>query len=319
MDEKIEVGYRNIGSVAGKDYHHKFLLYTDRNGEQHTISGWTGDDTSAELPFGRLHVESNLPFDRNNPDHPDNPNTAGQAQYREQIASGPDLSATWNRMVADAQSKSDKYPYDPQVQNSNTLADSVLRDAKLPEPKQDGFFGHWAPASGRALDESVKPVEPGLGNLGRTFSTSDARPDPQREQQLRADPLFQDALNGLDKLGPGAGVYDNQQDKERIAGALALRGRQAGMPGFQDVVASPTNDNVFGVWKNPGNADDVQHAHVDKNEAAKQPLAENLQKIETLGQQQQLAQRQQQEQQQQQQQTAPDGQNAPSHGSLKLS
>ncbi len=25
MDEKIEVGYRNIGSALGKEYHHKFL------------------------------------------------------------------------------------------------------------------------------------------------------------------------------------------------------------------------------------------------------------------------------------------------------
>lgn len=42
MDEKIEVGYRKIGEVLGKDYHHKFLIYTDKEGAQHTISGWTG-------------------------------------------------------------------------------------------------------------------------------------------------------------------------------------------------------------------------------------------------------------------------------------
>jgi len=312
MDEKIEVGYRNIGSVAGKDYHHKFLLYTDKNGEQHTISGWTGEEKPG-LPYGRMHVESNLPYDSTNPDHPDNLNAKGQKQYREPIATGPDLSQTWNKMVADAQSKSDKYPYDPQVQNSNTLADSVLRDAKLKEPTQDGFFGHWAPASGRALDESIKPSEPGLGNSGRTFSASDAKPDPQREGQLRGDPLFQQAMTGLDKIGPNAGVYDNQQDKERIAGALALQARKAGLPEIQEVVPSQTNGNVFAVWKNPGNEADLQRAHVDRDEAAKQPLQANLEKLETATRQHKEQQAQAPEQAQQQSQGA---QEAPSRGSL---
>ena len=312
MDEKIEVGYRNIGSVAGKDYHHKFLLYTDKNGEQHTISGWTGEEKPG-LPYGRMHVESNLPYDRTNPDHPDNLNAKGQKQYREEIVTGPDLSKTWDKMVADAQSKSDKYPYDPQVQNSNTLADSVLRDAKLKEPTQDGFFGHWAPASGRALDESIKPSEPGLGNSGRTISTSDAKPDPQREGQLRADPMFQQALTGLDKIGPNAGVYDNQQDKERVAGALALQARKAGLPEIQEVVPSQTNGNVFAMWKNPGNEADLLRAHVDRGEAAQQPLQANLEKLET-------ATRQQKEQQARApepvQQQAQGEQEAPSRGSL---
>lgn len=314
MDEKIEVGYRNIGSIAGKDYHHKFLLYTDKNGEQHTISGWTGE-AKPDLPYGRMHVEAPLPYNSSNPDHPDNANATGQKQYREQIATGPDLSATWNKMVADAQSKSDKYPYDPQVQNSNTLADSVLRDAKLPEPKNDGFFGHWAPASGRALDESIKPSEPGLGNSGRTFSTSDAKPDPDREAQLRGDPYFKQALAGLDKLGPDAGVYANQQDKERIAGALAVEARAAKLPEIQEVVPSQTNGNVFAVWKNPGNDGDVLRAHVDKNEAAKQPLAPNLEKLETAAQQQQQ-QQQAPAQEQAQQQSQSSGQEAPSRGAL---
>lgn len=35
-NEKIEVGYRHIGTFAGVDYHHKFLLYTDKTGGQYT-------------------------------------------------------------------------------------------------------------------------------------------------------------------------------------------------------------------------------------------------------------------------------------------
>lgn len=61
---------------------------------------------------------------------------AKQPQYRELIATRPDLSLVWKQMTADAKAKDGKYPYDPQLQNSNTLADSVLRDIKLPEPKR---------------------------------------------------------------------------------------------------------------------------------------------------------------------------------------
>ena len=219
MDEKIEVGYRNIGSLAGKDYHHKFILYTDKDGHQRTISGWTGE-RSPDLPYGLMDVKADLPYDAGNPDHPRNINALGQAQYREVIAQGSDLSGIWRSMVADAKAKDDRYPYDPQVQNSNTLADSILRDAKLKEPSQDGFGEHWAPASGRNLDESVKPSIPGLGNSGRTFSEADAAQDAMIE-----DPMFQRALAALDRAGPTIGGFENDQDKERIAGALALQAR----------------------------------------------------------------------------------------------
>jgi hypothetical protein len=284
MEEKIEVGYRTIGSELGKDFHHKFLLYTDKEGHQHTISGWTGD-AGPGLPYGRMHVETNLPYDRTNPDHPANANAAGQKQYREEIAHGADLSRTWQQMISNAKGKDDRYPYDPLVQNSNTLADSVLRDARLPEPRQDGISDHWAPASGRQLDDSIKPVVPGLGNSGRVFSAGEPALDARREAQLRNDPYFKQALAGLDKLGPEAGVYANQQDKERIAGGLAVEAKLHHLPAIQDVVASPTNGNVFATWKNPENGQDMMRAHVDKGEAIKQPLAENLQKLEVANQQ----------------------------------
>ena len=187
QQETIEVGYRNIGSVLGQDYHHKFLLYTDREGNQHTISGWTGDEQPG-LPYGRMHVETNLPYDATNPDHPDNANALGQRQYREPIATGADLSQTWQTMIDNARAKDDRYPYDPQLQNSNTLADSILRDVGLPEPRQDGFTGHWAPASGRQLDEHIKPEVPGIGNSSRTLSTSDNAPDTPKEAPKAAPP-----------------------------------------------------------------------------------------------------------------------------------
>lgn len=287
MDEKIEIGYRNIGQVLGKDYHHKFILYTDKNGVQQTISGWTGE-AEPGLPYGKMEVKVSLPYDAHNPDHPRNANAIGQAQYREQIATGTDLSDTWKQMVANAVSKDDKYPYDPQRQNSNTFADSVLRDARLREPTKDGFGDHWAPASGRDLDPSIKPVVPGVGNSGRTFSAVDMGVTPQHESRLYDNPLYRQALAGLEKLGPDAGVYASQQDMERIAGALAVQAKRQvpSLPGIHEVVSSPVNGNVFAVWKNPDNEQHVLRSHVERSEAINQPLLDNLQALESAGKQQ---------------------------------
>jgi predicted chitinase/biotin carboxyl carrier protein len=104
-------------------------------------------------------------------------------------------------------------------------------------------------------------------------------PGPKPEQ---AHPLFAQAMRGLEKLGPEAGGYRNEDEKERIAGALALSARNSVPPikEIHDVVASPTNGNLFAVWTNPGNPVDVVHANVDKAQAARQPLPDSLHRLQ---------------------------------------
>ncbi|HFC8486004.1 TPA: hypothetical protein ACFP4K_000629 [Neisseria subflava] len=176
-NEKIEVGYRHIGTFANVDYHHKFLIYTDKIGRQYTISGWRGKETTPQLPLGKIHIKTGLPeyiglpYDAKNPDNinnrksawyrdeHDNP-IAPQKQYRELITEAPDLSAKWAEMVRNAQSKNNIYPYDYLRQNSNTLADTLLREAGFPEPEKDGIFQHLAPGSGNKLNKSLVPKDP---------------------------------------------------------------------------------------------------------------------------------------------------------------
>ena len=151
--EKIEVGYRKLGTELGVDYHHKFLLYTDKTGGQYTISGWADSKHKTdELPNGNVQVKVNLPYDINNDDYP-----KSQKQYRETIIEGPDLSEKWAEMARNARTKDNIYPYDATRQNSNTLADTVLREAGLREPKLDGLFKHWSPASGDVFDPRLVP------------------------------------------------------------------------------------------------------------------------------------------------------------------
>ena len=210
-NEKIEVGYRHIGTFAGVDYHHKFLLYTDKTGGQYTISGWTGEETTPQLPLGKIHIKTGLPehigrpYDAENPDNInnrrnawykdeyDNP-IAPQKQYRELIAEAPDLSAKWQEMVRNAQSKDNIYPYDFLRQNSNTLADTLLREAGFPEPEKDGIFRHLAPGSGNRLDRNLVPQHPddaGISDLKDLSSLEEEKfkENPQYAMQTQSEPV----------------------------------------------------------------------------------------------------------------------------------
>lgn len=234
--EKIEVGYRNIGTMGGVDYHHKFLLYTDKSGNQHTISGWTDDaNTSKELPFGNIRVLADAPYDSENPDsaerHPD------QKQYRETITEGDDLSAKWSEMVENAKTKDNLYPYDPIRQNSNTLADSVLKDAGLKQPTQDGITGHLAPGSGKPLDKDVKPrssEDLGISNIGEAISLNNNQPSPT-EFQLALAPESQQLLKDSERHVRA--LTDRHQlawdqGMDNTVHAVALEAREQGMTGI---------------------------------------------------------------------------------------
>lgn len=235
-DEKIEVGYRNIGTMGGVDYHHKFLLYTDKSGHQHTISGWTDEaNTSKELPFGNISVLADAPYDSDNPDsaerHPD------QKQYRETITEGADLSAKWSEMVENAKTKDNLYPYDPIRQNSNTLADSVLKDAGLKQPTQDGISGHLAPGSGKPLDKDVKPrssEDLGISNIGEAISQNNHQPaptevqaalSPQSQQLIDDSERHVRALTERHQLAWDQGMHNTVH-------AVALEAREQGMTGI---------------------------------------------------------------------------------------
>lgn len=240
-DEKIEVGYRNIGTMGGVDYHHKFLLYTDGSGNQHTISGWTDpDNTTEKLPFGNIRVYANTPFDADNPDsplmHP------GQRQYRETIAEGADLSAKWSEMVENAKTQDNLYPYDPIRQNSNTLADSVLKDAGLPQPTQDGITGHLAPGSGKPLDKDVKPRSPddlGISNIGEAISLNNNQPGPT-EFRLALAPESQQLLKDSEQHVRALADRHQlawDQGMDNTVHAVALEARGQGLTGITHLKA----------------------------------------------------------------------------------
>lgn len=285
-DEKIEVGYRNIGMIGGVDYHHKFLLYTDKSGNQYTISGWTDPgNTTEKLPFGNIRVYANTPFDANNPDSP--LMFPGQRQHRETIAEGADLSATWAAMVENANGKDNRFPYDPIRQNSNTLADSVLHDVGLREPTQDGVFGHLAPGSGKPLDESVVPRSAddlGLSNIGKAISLNNQQADPtelrfalapESQQLLRDSEQHVRALAERHQL-----PWD--QGMDNTVHALAAEAREQGLTGITHL---KVQDGQIRFAQQDGYG--LREARVDARTAANTDAADSLAQMASADQREQ--------------------------------
>ncbi|MFY9179968.1 MAG: hypothetical protein WAO12_09375, partial [Venatoribacter sp.] len=167
--ESIQVGYRKIGP----NYYHQYIVYTDSSGKQYAASGWAGGGTNAGIndlsqsgssgsgssasDFGTI-ITTHGVYDSSYPDHPLNPNAAGQEQYFEDIVSGADLSSEWQR-IKDAMDAIERegHQYRPLDQNSNTTAGDALTRAGLPEPQNDGIGGYWSPGADNDLPSVVTP------------------------------------------------------------------------------------------------------------------------------------------------------------------
>ena len=127
-NEKIEVGYKPLSGV----YFHKYIVYTDTNGNQHIAHGgptWPiwGD---IETDHGRAGSSEELyagEWDERLSDH------------RETIIEQEDLSAEWAKIkdLTD-EIEGERHDYRVWRQNSNSLVDTVLSRVGLPLP-QDNY------------------------------------------------------------------------------------------------------------------------------------------------------------------------------------
>ncbi|MGA4110782.1 hypothetical protein ACI2T3_07100 [Ralstonia nicotianae] len=178
ITEKIEIVYREIGP----GYYHKYLLYTDSNGNQYAASGWAGKDASSSMSdlsqsgssgsgssvsdYGNI-ITTHAKYDADYPDNPLNPNARGQTQKHEEIKSGEDLSGDWKKITDSMNDIAlEGHQYRPLDQNSNSTADEALRRSGLPEPKNDGLGDNWAPGSGNNLPGGSDDA--GGGSAGAT-------------------------------------------------------------------------------------------------------------------------------------------------------
>lgn len=118
-----------------------------------------------------------------------------------------------------------------------------------------------------------------------------AAADKQREQQRDAfatrHPLFDQALQHLQRLGPQAAGYQDREQMENLAGALSLEARRYQLTRIEDVYLA-TNDKLVAV----GN-DRFGHElfpGVEPRLATQQPLEHSLQQLDAFNQKQEQEQ-----------------------------
>ena len=146
-DETIEVRYKKV-PYEGSGAYHKYIIYTDKNGDQYIARGGPekGDDyegrggTVNTLPlmwFGRVVTEVK-PYDLNDPRTPDRDDPSNGFDPSETIISGADLSGYWEGIVESMNSLNNfHYQYQPMGQNSNAAVDDALERAGLPPATLD--------------------------------------------------------------------------------------------------------------------------------------------------------------------------------------
>jgi hypothetical protein len=123
----------------------------------------------------------------------------------------------------------------------------------------------------------------------------------QRQLPGRDNPLFVQALQHLEQLGPQAGGYLDRIQMEQVAGAVAHQAKRQYLPAIGALVPSRDGHALVALGTN----DDMIHgpAFIDKLQAAQQPLDQSLQQltVETQRQEQQALMQAQQRQMEAQQ------------------
>ena len=189
MAESIAVGYRQLGG----NWHHKFIVYTDSNGNQWVTSAWAGKkgdvkfsdfsqsgssgSGSSGSDWGSIVTKGGTSdpqrYDSNYDDYPKNSDGSdkhpGKNIEFETVKTGDNLSDDWKK-VTDAMDAlaGEKRPYQPPYDNSNKTADDALRRAGIPLPWDDGLWENWAPGSGNNLPGGSGDAGGGGGGSGVT-------------------------------------------------------------------------------------------------------------------------------------------------------
>ena len=172
MPERIEVGYTPASGVGMLGIYHKYILYTDSQGNQFYARGGPGYfgpgaavgglSEYSSSQFGNIKTQAGS-YEPGTPDwdsarDPANQNSAAYPHPRETIRVGDDLSFDWQRIqeeMLDIDARD--IPYDPRNTNSNAAVDETLRRVGLPSPVLDGPRDFWAPGSDVDLPGSGDP------------------------------------------------------------------------------------------------------------------------------------------------------------------
>ena len=193
-NEKIEVGYKRI---TGTEFYHKYILYTNENGEQFAAHGGPegalGNWGHIKASYGEVNdlgvwAEEGEWDSRKN-------------DFRELIIDGDDLTKgekSVKEYFEDIKKTLDdivmeEHDYHVLRQNSNSTVDTALHRVGLPLPKHDDQYGFVSDVDGFG-DDVPKYYSPGSDNLlpggpPADHNPTDSIPDPSESPGNTDPPL----------------------------------------------------------------------------------------------------------------------------------
>ncbi|MFD0323518.1 XVIPCD domain-containing protein [Lysobacter gummosus] len=154
-----------------------------------------------------------------------------------------------------------------------------FRDAKGQPLKPDGDFGANTKHAVQAFQRAHGLDDDGVAGAKTLDALKKAGQTPLLSDPANRDnPMYQQALQGLEKLGPQAG-FKNREELERAAGTLTYEARVSGLTKIDHVSLSANGNGLFAVQgelADPAN----KRVHADKAQAAGQSLERSSQQLQ---------------------------------------
>lgn len=182
-----------------------------------------------------------------------------------------------------------------------TLKRLGYRDAQGNELNPDGHFGRRSQEALKAFQRDQGLTDDGIAGRdtlaalrnaqnqlpanerGRDQPAQPAGADPARSSSLsdpgnRDNPIFRQAVAGLERLGPNGG-FGNREEMERAAATLTYEARVSGLNRIDHVVSNTTGTGLFAVQ---GGLNDPAHhrAFADRGQAVGQSVEQTSQRLQ---------------------------------------
>lgn len=218
---------------------------------------------------------------------------AMRAEYKAAIDQGLTPQAAW-RAVNDASPTQGQTQTTPRASERDAMADGVLkrgehgaevrgmqetlnklgyRDAQGQPLKADGDFGDRSKQALQAFQQAHGLKDDGIAGPKTLEALKKAEQAPLLSNAAHPDhAMFKGAVDGLEKLGPQA--FHNRQELERAAATLTYEAKVSGLNRIDHVVPNADGSGLFAVQgglTDPGS----QRAHVNKAQAANQPVEQS--------------------------------------------
>ncbi|MET0280286.1 MAG: XVIPCD domain-containing protein [Steroidobacteraceae bacterium] len=160
-----------------------------------------------------------------------------------------------------------------------------VRDGQGRELHPDGDFGNRTVDAVKAFQRDQGLAADGIAGpatLGRLRELGQSQAQDQGAQLMSdpshpGNPLFKQAVNGLEQLGPQAG-FANRQALENAAGQMALDAQVSGMNRIDHVVASQDGKGLIAV-QGEMNDPAMRRVFVERDQAVQQPIEQSSQRL----------------------------------------